>query len=226
MKKLIFASKDNPWSNYLFDRLACNDHRWTYVKSNDELYSLDLDTLSHIFFFHWSDIVSSKVYENCECVVVHTANLPEGKGGSPLQNQIVDGVVQTNVNLLKMIHEIDGGDVYCSSKITLQGSLHDIWMSIADVTYGLITGCIESCIIPQKQLPTTTRPYKRRTDNALPLNNVNIYDVYRFIQMLDAPGYPDANLNLEKYSLHFSRAKMIDGQEILCDVKIKRRNIE
>ena len=162
MKNLIFASKDNTWSNVLFNKLLSDNPQWTFVKDSESLYSLNLDTVSYIFFFHWPDIVSSRVYENCECVVVHTSNLPHGKGGSPLQNQIIDRVVQTKVNLLKMTKEIDGGDIYCSSSITLQGSLYDVWMSIATVTEGLILDVLTTPPSPQRQSSTTMTPYKTK----------------------------------------------------------------
>ena len=225
MKKLIFASKNNYWSNYLYDQLSINDSRWQNIRDNNELCSLDLGLVDYIFFFHWSDIVSSEIYNNCECVVIHTSNLPEGKGGSPIQNQIMDGIIQSSVNLLRMEREVDAGPVYCSSPITLQGNLFDIWMSIAKIASRLIKKCVDENLDPQPQPELMSPVYKRRKDNALPLGNPDINVVYNFIQMLDAEGYPDSNITLGNYSLHFSRAKILSENEILCDVRIKRSRV-
>tara|TARA_R110002060_G_scaffold50771_10_gene61690 strand:- start:1200 stop:1871 length:672 start_codon:yes stop_codon:yes gene_type:complete len=222
LKKLIFASKNNYWSNYLYDQLSINDPRWQNVRDNDELRSLDLGLVDYIFFFHWSDIVSSEIYDNCECVVIHTSNLPEGKGGSPIQNQIMGGIIQSNVNLLRMSRDVDAGPIYCSSPITLQGSLFDVWMSIAKISSCLIRKCVDENLEPQHQSEPTSSSYRRRKDNTLPLDNSDINVVYNFIQMLDAEGYPDSNIVLGNYSLHFSRAKILSENEMLCDVRIKK----
>tara|TARA_Y100000034_G_scaffold48172_1_gene59432 strand:+ start:177 stop:854 length:678 start_codon:yes stop_codon:yes gene_type:complete len=225
MREIIFASKDNMWSNYLFKSLNGIYPNMFRVYEQKELQFLNLSKISHIFFFHWSEIVPPEIYENCECAVIHTAKLPQGRGGSPLQNQIIDGVLQSRVNLLKMAKEIDAGPIYCSSPITLQGSLFDIWFSIATISKKLITDCIEKSLKPIEQLSSIEKVYRRRKDNILPLDNKNTHAIYNFIQMLDAEGYPDANINVGNYSLFFSRAKMLNEDEIICDVKIKRKDL-
>lgn len=44
-----------------------------------------------IFFPHWSWIVDENIFTNFTCVVFHTSPLPYGRGGSPIQNLIVQG---------------------------------------------------------------------------------------------------------------------------------------
>ena len=43
----------------------------------------------YIFFIHWSWKVEKEIYENFKCIVFHTAPLPYGRGGSPIQNLIL-----------------------------------------------------------------------------------------------------------------------------------------
>ena len=44
-----------------------------------------------LFFTHWSWIVPKKIHKKYSCVVFHTAPLPYGRGGSPIQNLIING---------------------------------------------------------------------------------------------------------------------------------------
>ena len=224
MKKLILASKNNTWSSFLFDRLK-QSNEWVWVKDDHELSALNLDDVSYIFFFHWSMIVPRSIHEKCKCVVIHTANLPEGRGGSPLQNQIIEGVIQTRVNLLEMTDEVDAGPIYCSGHMSLQGSLFDIWMSIASISSTLIEDCIFNELQPVPQGVLSSQPYRRRKDNLLPLDYSDIRGIYQFIQMLDAEGYPPAHISVGKYTLSFSRAQMSNKNEVLCDVRISK-NVE
>ena len=173
-----------------------------------------------IVLFHWSEIVPKEILDNSRCVVIHTGNLPKGRGGSPLQNQILDGVVGSKVNAIVMTDELDGGDIYCSLPITLQGSISDIWLSIADRAYELIKNCVINNPIPTKQ-KGKVQQYKRNKNNILPIDSNDVIEIHKFIQMLDGDTYPNAFLDVGNFRLEFSRSK-IDGNEILSDVKIRR----
>ena len=61
--------------------------------------------------------------------------------------------------------------------------------------------------------------YKRRKNNQLDFEALELNQIYDFIRMLDGNNYPKAHLNLGKYKLEFSRASY-DLEKILCDVKI------
>lgn len=221
MSKVFLISKSNLWSDKLND-LIQNEYNCSYF--NDDSY---IDYLSEnpdwIFFFHWSKIVSEKVYKNHRCVVIHTGNLPEGRGGSPIQNQILDGILESKVNAIVMDKELDAGDIYCSLPITLQGSLTDIWLSIADRAYKLIKKCVNEYIKPTKQVGNTV-VYLRNKNNVLPLDKTNdIIDVHKFIQMLDGDGYSNSYYDIGNFRLEFSRSK-IDGNHLISDVIIRGKD--
>ena len=157
--KCIFVSKDNTWSNNLFESLA-NDTSvsWTRISDSLSLEKVaDIDP-SWIFFFHWSDIVSKAMCEHFRCVTIHTSNLPDGRGGSPIQNQIIKGTRSSRVNALQMTRKVDSGPIYCSLPITLQGSLADIWQAIAEQAKRLIQKCINENPEPVQLLATVTVP--------------------------------------------------------------------
>ena len=221
MSKIFLVSKSNLWSDEL-NMLIQSKYDCSYF--NDDSY---VDFLSQkpdwIFFFHWSKIVPNKVFKNNKCVVLHTGNLPKGRGGSPIQNQILDGIVESKVNALVMSSELDAGDIYCSLPITLQGSMTDIWLSLVDRSYKLIEKCISENPSPKKQ-KGEPQVYKRNRNNTLPLeSSCDLVQIHKFIQMLDGDTYPNAFLDIGNFRLEFSRSK-IDNDIILSDVKIRKIN--
>lgn len=200
------------------------------IQLNDilQFYKMNIDQgkIGYIFFFHWSTIVPKEIYEHYNCVVIHTSNLPDGRGGSPLQNQIVDEIIHTRVNAIKMVKELDAGPIYMNIPITLQGTISDIWMTIAQSAKIIIFEMIENPNLePITQLVRgDEKKYHRRKDNQLRLEDYSDdgSKIYDFIRMLDGGKYPKAYIEIGNYRLEFSRASF-DGQEILADVTITKK---
>lgn len=217
----VIISKDNPWSRELANLFLEDSSQFVWI-TECNLQILDSLNPKWVFFFHWSEIVSKEIYTKYKCVVVHTGNLPEGRGGSPLQNQILEGVVSTKVNLIEMSSILDGGGIYISSPITLQGNLNDIWFTIAKISKKLILECVNNSLSP---IPQTGEPkvYKRKKDNKLILDSTkDISYVYDQIRMLDAENYPQTYLEIGEYILEFSRAKL-ENKTVIADVKITKK---
>jgi len=218
--KYVLVSKDLPWSDYLYTLLQKHVGDFVWFKDNSLLNLEDfLNQMNpeYVFFFHWSEIVIDPIYKKYKCVVIHTSNLPDGKGGSPLQNQIMDGVVQSKVNALEMKKEVDSGGVYSSRPITLQGSISDIYFTIADISVNLISDCIEGCVpIPQI---TGGKKFKRNLNNEIDFTK-DLKSINDFIRMLDGPGYPNSYLEIGNYRLSFTRSRLDYNKSIIADIKI------
>jgi len=243
----IFASKNTPFAKLLFNKLVNyyhldnnnnndNDNNeaeprtWTWIQNKKELKDTltlkNREKIQKVFFFHWSFIVPEIIFSNYECIVIHTANLPNGRGGSPIQNQISDNVVHSHVNALRMTGDLDGGDIYCRKPITLQGTLNDIWHVIAISSFDLIKSIVDLDIKCQPQAKPTSESYKRRKDNKIPFEqDANLRQIYDFIRMLDGNNYPKSYVELGAFRLEFSRASYcLDTSKILCDVKISKKD--
>ena len=120
-----------------------------------------------------------------------------------------------------MTDPVDSGAIYCSQDITLQGSINDIWYSIADITSELIKYCVDNNPLPKPQ-KGTPQTFKRIKDNTIKINeNENINSIYDQIRMVDGAGYPLSYMEINGFKLEFSRAKLED-EEILADVRIKK----
>ena len=217
--KIIIASKDRFWSKKLTRNLHkdFNDVYLVNTQVDLEKYAKKVNP-DWIFFFHWSEIVDKIFYNEYKCVVIHTGILPKDRGGSPIQNQILDGRKITNVNALVMQDPVDSGHVYCSEQITLQGNLNDIWDSIAEAATRVIYKCVKINPIPWPQEGEEST-YKRKLDNELKLDTLE--SIYDQIRMLDGDGYPQTTFTVGNFNMKFSRAKLSEG-EILADVKISK----
>jgi len=217
----IIISKNNSWSRELY-QLVSKDREDFIFLNECNFKTIKSINPQWIFFFHWSEIVDKEIYENYKCVVIHTGNLPEGRGGSPIQNQIIDDIISTKVNLIEMGPVLDGGKIYTSFPITLQGSLNDIWFTIAKIANQLILDCVINQLIPYEQIGEP-KIYKRKKDNKIKFDiNKDILYVYNQIRMLDAENYPSAYLEIDGYILEFSRAKL-ENKTVIADVKITRK---
>ena len=84
-----------------------------------------------IFFPHWSYLVDKKITNKFKCICFHSAPLPYGRGGSPIQNLIVRDFKQTPVCAIEMTEKIDAGGIYLKQNLSLKGDLNDILNSMS-----------------------------------------------------------------------------------------------
>lgn len=231
-------------SNYI---IACSKEWFNdYPKSEDfnklntyrisKREELNLEFLkrvnpSYIFFPHWSWKVDPEIFEKYECVVFHTAPLPFGRGGSPIQNLIVRGFKNAPVCALRMTNILDGGPIYNSIEISLDGRLTEIFEKIA---WGVEKLILEICLtnpVPIKQ-NGIVETFKRLSeqDNEL-LGDNSLAMLYDRIRMVDGFDYPKAFINHGGYKIEFSNP-CFDGQvltadaKFLVDIKIQKATIE
>ena len=90
------------------------DNNIKFVRKRDDLTHDLLETFKpdYVLFAHWHWLVEDSIHQNYECVVFHAAPLPYGRGGSPIQNLILNGFKTTPVCAIKMIVELDAGPIY------------------------------------------------------------------------------------------------------------------
>ena len=219
--KVLIISKDNIWTRKLSHLLYKEKYDCTYTSICDKEL-IDHINPDWVFFFHWSDIVPKEIYNNHKCVVIHTGRLPKDRGGSPIQNQILNKITHTRVNAIEMKEQVDSGAIYYSMPLTLQGSLTDIWLSIADTTHKLINYCVT---VNPEPIPQNGTPqiYKRIKDNQLKFDSTkDLLYIYDQIRMVDDDSYPNPYIEIGEYKIEFSRAK-INNNNIITDATISKK---
>ena len=127
MNYIIAASTS--WHRPLFQKAKPTlEGNWHFVESPDALTESinELKDLDYIFFMHWSWRVPEDITNRFECICFHMTDLPYGRGGSPLQNLILNGHKKTKISAIRMTEEVDAGPIYVKKKLSLKGSAEDI----------------------------------------------------------------------------------------------------
>jgi methionyl-tRNA formyltransferase len=164
-----------------------------------------------IFFPHWSWMIPPEIFTGCECVIFHMTDLPYGRGGSPLQNLIVRGKTETVVSALRCEAELDAGPVYLRRPLSLEGSAEEILRRASDIIAQMIVEIVEREPTPMPQAGEAV-VFKRRTPADGDLLHANgLQQVYDFIRMLDADGYPHAFIDVHGLRLTFDHAVLKEG---------------
>jgi len=139
-------------------------------------------------------------------------DLPYGRGGSPFQNLVMNGVYNTKISAIKVDGGLDTGDIYLKEDFNISvGSAEENFIRLSSVVFKkIIPSFLEKELIPKKQKGNIVT-FKRREpkdSNILTLDKKNIYKLYDFIRMLDAEGYPKAYIELDKIKIEFSEVHL------------------
>lgn len=176
-----------------------------------------------IFFPHWSHKVPEEIYNNFECVIFHMTDLPYGRGGSPLQNLIVNGHTETMVSAIRCVRDIDAGGIYLKRPLSLAGTAREILSRASDIIQNMISDIIRNNLQPVDQVGIVTYFKRRRASDSDISNLTTLSRVYDYIRMLDADGYPRAFIKSKNIKIEFEEA-IFDGQNLLAKAIIKIEN--
>lgn len=212
MESLVIVTS-RQWNEYLAEEIAAATGKPTHLITKKQNLSLEyLKPLEpeYIFFPHWSYIITPEIFENFECVVFHMTDLPFGRGGSPLQNLILQGFENTKLSALRCEGELDAGSVYLKKDLNLNGSANEIYLRASKVILKMILEISDGKIEPE---PQKGKPvlFQRRRPEQSNIQNADISsldDIFNFIRMLDADGYPKAYLEVQGYTVEFSRVNI------------------
>ena len=185
---------------------------WHLVIAPDELTLAFLESIAprYVFFPHWSWRVPSGVVQRFKCICFHMADVPYGRGGSPLQNLIVRGHKSTMLTALRMVEELDAGPMYLKRPLSLEGRAEEIFERAADLVYDMIGEIIAQEPVPVSQQGEVVT-FNRRAphESALPQDG-SFAALCDFIRMLDAPTYPKAFIDWGKWRIEFDCASQME----------------
>ena len=128
--------------------------------------------------------------------MLHPSPLPKYRGGSPIQNQIINGEKESAVSLFKMNKFLDEGDIYFQKEFSLEGKLDDIFFRITDIGFTGSCKIIDNEYSITKQDHSKATYFKRRKpeDSEITLDEIKTKPaeyIQNKIRMLNDP-YPNA----------------------------------
>lgn len=181
------------------------------VRSPDELNEF-LNTgynkrkVDYILFIGWSWIVDPRIIKSIPCYAFHPSNLPEYRGGSPIQSQIMSGVTETYGTLFRMSDQVDAGGIVYRYRLSLKGDMDELFTNLKYCVVNLVTwfnnwGGQQRDLYkkwpqgePQDEEKSTWFPRRQPEDSEITMDELtNESDEYLYnkIRMLGTP-YPNA----------------------------------
>ena len=148
-------------------------------------------------------------------------DLPYGRGGSPLQNLIVRGHKNTMISAIQCVKDFDAGPVYLKKPLSLEGNAKDIFTRASHIIEEMIIEILDTNPKPVAQKGKVVKFTRRKMEDGDLRNAESLDEVYNYIRMLDADGYPPAFVRFGDYKLEFSRASQEAGA-VDANVKITK----
>ncbi|WP_375580226.1 formyltransferase family protein [Marivirga tractuosa] len=222
---IILSSKK--WNVKLLDNLKQkhSNIEWLLIHDQNQFQYENIRSLNpdKIFIPHWSYIIPDTIFDNFECILFHMTDLPFGRGGSPLQNLIVRGYKNTMISAIKVEEGLDTGDIYIKKDLSLLGTAEEIFLRATDTIGEMISEIITKNIKPVPQIGES-EVFKRRKPSDGDISQLkSVEEVFDYIRMLDAEGYPNAYLETEFFKFEFSRASLKSGEKLIADVRITKK---
>ncbi len=226
MNKKIVVCAHRDWNISMYLGRLSKIFPDSMLLSEKEHLSIDLlrkFNPSMIFFLDWSWIIKEEILNKFNCIGFHSAPLPEYRGGSPIQNQIISGITQTKLTAFSMDKGIDTGDILLQKPLSLDGHIMDIMKNISTLIHDMIIDIVNENYVIKKQTGHSSY-YKRRkpSESELSLKDFEDNDVnylYNFIRMLEDP-YPNAFIKLANKKIIFKSAKK-NGAKLLIEAVIE-----
>ena len=226
MENILIVSEKS-WNKELVSYLQSTMPQYAfYLISQKEDFTVErIGSISpvKIFIPHWSYIIPSAIFERYECIVFHMTDLPYGRGGSPLQNLIVRGLTATKLSALRVEVGLDTGPVYLKMDLSLSGTAEEIFVRVNKLVGKMIVEIIQNNLqpVPQEGAPVV---FKRRKPEQSDMSGLEkLEEIFDYIRMLDADGYPHAYIEKGEFRYEFTRASIKADGSIVADVKITKK---
>lgn len=226
MENILIVSEKS-WNKELVSYLQSTMPQYAfYLISQKEDFTVErIGSISpvKIFIPHWSYIIPSAIFERYECIVFHMTDLPYGRGGSPLQNLIVRGLTATKLSALRLEVGLDTGPVYLKMDLSLSGTAEEIFVRVNKLVGKMIVEIIQNNLqpVPQEGDPVV---FKRRKPEQSDMSGLEkLEEIFDYIRMLDADGYPHAYIEKGEFRYEFTRASIKADGSIVADVKITKK---
>ncbi len=217
-KTIIFAGYRD-WANTIFHQLEplFDTVQFFHVRSPEELTEkLSTTQIDAILLVGWSWVLPAQQVEENVVLGLHPSDMPAYAGGSPLQHQIIDGVIHSKLSLFHVTPQLDRGLVLLKEPLSLEGHMDEIFSRMIEVgTYLLVQAVntlerIKTQVKQQLLKPMQHDELKKRLQPDMSclakqaLNQLTNLQLYNLIRAREAP-YPNVYLEDETGKLYFRR---------------------
>jgi methionyl-tRNA formyltransferase len=149
-----------------------------------------------ILWYGWSWIIPPNIVNNYDCICLHPSPLPKYRGGTPIQNQIINGEKMSAITILKMKEGIDDGDIIRQLPMSLSGKIEDIFNRMIKLGFSATCDFLKNGykLIKQNDKEATYCSRRKPIDSEITHEEIKTKSaeyIYNKIRMLTDP-YPNA----------------------------------
>lgn len=161
----------------------------------------------------WSWILDDALVESNFVVGLHPSDLPDYAGGSPIQHQILGGVLDSKLSLYRVTPKLDQGPVLAKADLSLRGHMSEIFERMTDAGSDLLLGAVSDLdgfkhkasasqsSFGASETRKRLMPEMSRLEKA-ELGSLTVRYLFDFIRARETP-YPNAFIEDETGTLYF-----------------------
>ena len=205
------------WALNIYSRIQrFTNHEVVIIKaqSDFDFSSLEMLKPDFVLFYGWSWRIPLGFISTHKCLMLHPSDLPKYRGGSPIQNQILNGILDSKISIFQCTDEIDAGPILAQRPLSLRGELSEILDRVEhgglEATLDILKGDYRIL----KQAKEDASYYQRRSpsQSEITLNELktsSAVDIYNKVRSLQDP-YPNAFIKMYDGSKLFLKSVSID----------------
>jgi methionyl-tRNA formyltransferase len=172
-------------------KLNSDNHNISIVNHSSEVNTGDI-----LFLISCLEIIKEDVRKKFQhTLVIHESDLPRGRGWSPIQWQILNGLNSITITLLDAAEKVDSGDVW--KKETVKFEEHQLQNEINEqifpIKLNLIDFAIKNCNLIKKTMQKNIDEphFERRTpkDSEIDVDK-SISEQFNLLRIADDERYP------------------------------------
>jgi len=180
------------------------------------------DHISAVLMAGWSWVLPDHEVEKQPIYGLHPSDLPAYAGGSPIQNQIIDGVTASKVSIFRLQPGIDSGPIIAKADLSLDGHLDEIFGRITEQGIILFADILDTFpnVAETPQPPGSGNTVRRLKPEDSKLTksefaDLTCHDLNNLIRAREDP-YPNVYIEDETGRLYFKRVEFepSDGSDI------------
>ena len=220
MTKQILCITYRDWALKIYEMLADTLPQYNFKIIFDTPEGTDTLALKTfqpdiILWYGWSWIIPASIVEQYYCICLHPSPLPQYRGGSPLQNQILNGEKNSAVTIFKMSSGLDEGDIIRQIPMSLKGNIENIFSRMTTLGFGATCDFLKNGYNLKPQDHSAATLFKRRkpSDSEITLDEIQNQTreyLYNKIRMLTHP-YPTAFIKDKDGKRLYITSAHIDG---------------
>jgi methionyl-tRNA formyltransferase len=216
VKKCLVVAKHDFYLNDALAALSNQEVETFIAKSTSEMNSVleSNPNIDVIFFPHFSEIIPEEIFNRFLCIGFHTGKLPRGRGGSPIQHQILEGDYLCPVSAIQIVGTLDAGPIYLQREADLStGNIVEILAQLSLVVASMISEIVLGIPIPIKQQgESQVRKRIQERDSKLVIEDLTDREIYDRIRMVDGLDYPPAYIEIGNIRLILTSAEWEEGR--------------